>query len=50
MPAKLNYTASMVMLYDMVAPTAPSYVNTRNAIEKHRRGERNPVAMPVETL
>lgn len=45
---RYNLNSSMISLYDMVAPSAPSYTMTRNAIELHREGYRPAVAIPLE--
>jgi len=42
---KFNINASPLDLYDMIAPSAPSHLTVRNAIENHRNDERAPVAM-----
>lgn len=41
----MNWDASPVDLYDMPGPGCGRHISVRNAIEKHRNGERAPVML-----
>lgn len=40
----INYEAGALSLHDVISPNAPRHLEVRNAIEKHRAGDRRPLA------